>query len=975
MFGLIKNQLLNQKQNTIKRRYPSVHMVLHPDIPTPSINKMVELAGTVEKVNGWEDKISALSDAELRQKSEAFRAHILSKAKEYEPQIKELEKALLSVAIPEEKDKIRERLRDARNRIFEEILAESFAVVREAAKRTIGLRHFDVQIAGGIVLHEGKISEMATGEGKTLVATLPAYLNALLGKGVHIVTVNDYLARRDRDWMGPVFEFLGLSVGAIQHEMSDEQRKQAYSCDITYGTNNEFGFDYLRDNMKYSTEDLVQRPFYYAIVDEVDSILIDEARTPLIISGPAEEATDKYYTAKRIADQLKGRRITEKDEVDAKYKGLDLAKGYDYTADEKGNAISLTEEGEAKATRLWGVESLHNIETIEYRHHTIQALKAKEFFQKDVDYVVKDSEVVIVDEFTGRMMPGRRWSDGLHQAVEAKEGLKIERENQTLATITFQNYFRMYEKLAGMTGTAFTEANEFKAIYKLDVVVIPTNKNLIRTNYPDCIYRSEKEKFEAVVNEIAEHYNTGKPVLVGTISIEKSERIAEMLKRRGVPHQVLNAKYHEMEAHIVAQAGRFKAVTIATNMAGRGTDILLGGNAEFMARSVAKQKIEQDDPNYQEEYRKILERFKTECGNEHNKVVSLGGLHVLGTERHEARRIDNQLRGRSGRQGDPGSSRFYVSLEDDLMRLFGSEKIIGMMNAVGLEEGQVIEHPWITRSIEVAQRRVEQHNFEIRKQLLEYDNVMNKQREVIYTQRKSILEGISLKDNVLDIADKVIDAALSVYAPDNLGPEEWDFAGLITAMRDKFNLEIRAGDLNDLGIGQLKDFLLSEVTRSYGEKENAIGRDLLRHLERMVFLQVIDTKWKEHLYAMDILREGIGLRAYGQRDPLIEYKREAFEMFQEMISGIEDEAAEVIFKLRPAKEERFKGVFSSIAQQMVHPEVDKFEHPQEGTPMETIALTSPSGQEAQVPSGHPKVGRNDPCPCGSGKKYKKCCGR
>ena len=976
MFGLIKKQLLNYKQSVIRKRFSSAKIVLHPDMPTSSINKMVELAKIAEAVNSFEPKVSALSDEQLKAKTQEYREHILQKGKVYEPEIKELEARLLEVAIPEEKEKIKEKLKFSRNKIFQEVLPEAFAVVREASKRTIGLRHFDSQIAGGVILHEGRIAEMATGEGKTLVATLPSYLNALLGKGVHIVTVNDYLARRDREWMGPIFEFLGLSVGVIQHEMSDEQRKAGYACDITYGTNNEFGFDYLRDNMKYKLEDLVQRPYYFAIVDEVDSILVDEARTPLIISGPAEEATDKYYTARKIAEQLRGRRITEKDEIDAKYKGIDLAKGYDYLADEKGQTVSLSEEGEAKATKLWGVESLHTIETIEYRHHTIQALRAKEFYQRDVDYVVKEGEVIIVDEFTGRMMPGRRWSDGLHQAVEAKEGMKIERENQTLATVTFQNYFRMYEKLAGMTGTAYTEANEFKSIYQLDVINIPTNRPLIRANYPDCIYKTEKEKFNAVVNEIAELYESGKPVLVGTISIQRSEHLSEMLKMRGIAHQVLNAKYHEMEAQIVAQAGRFKGVTIATNMAGRGTDILLGGNSEFMAKNIARQKFSRDgeagisSEEYKEEYKKILARLKSECSQEHDKVVSLGGLHVLGTERHEARRIDNQLRGRSGRQGDPGSSRFYVSLEDDLMRLFGSEKMIGMMNALGLEEGQVIEHPWITKSIEIAQRRVEQHNFEIRKQLLEYDNVMNKQREVIYTQRRSIIEGISLKDNALDITAKIIDETVAIYVNENTSREEWDLIGLINAIRGKFGVEIQEASVKDLGKAELNEHLFEGVNKFYEEKEKAIGDNLMRHLERMVFLQVIDTKWKDHLYAMDTLREGIGLRAYGQRDPLVEYKREAFNMFAQMVSSIEDEAVEIIFKLQPPKEERFRGVFSSLAQQLLHPEAGQFEAPQEDNPG-----VPPSKTQAQVKLAHPKVGRNDPCSCGSGRKYKKCCGQ
>ncbi|MCX5709467.1 MAG: preprotein translocase subunit SecA [Candidatus Omnitrophica bacterium] len=933
---------------------------------------MAEAAGLVNAVNLCEAKISALSDAELKAKAAGFKEYIAKQSEIYANDILDLEESMRSVAIPEEKEKIKEKIKIVRNRVYEEILPEAFAVVREAAKRTIGLRHFDTQIAGGIILHEGRISEMATGEGKTLVATLPAYLNALLGKGVHVVTVNDYLARRDRDWMGPVYEFLGLTVGVIQHDMSDEERQANYACDITYGTNNEFGFDYLRDNMKYDMRDLVQRPFYYAIVDEVDSILIDEARTPLIISGPAEESTEKYYQAEKIALQLKGKRVTEKDEINAKYKGVDLSKGFDYLADEKAQTAALTEEGEIKAAKLWGVESLHNIETIEYRHHTIQALRAKEFYERDVDYVIKDGQVIIVDEFTGRMMPGRRWSDGLHQAVESKEGLKIERENQTLATVTFQNYFRMYEKLAGMTGTASTEANEFKSIYQLDVVTIPTNRNLIRNNFSDRVYKTEEEKFSAAVDEIVELYNAGTPALVGTVTIDKSERLSEMLKRKGVPHQVLNAKYHEMEAQIVAQAGRYKAVTIATNMAGRGTDILLGGNPEFMAKNLIKQTCKPDDPNYEEEYRKILEKYKQECDEEHRKVVSLGGLHVLGTERHEARRIDNQLRGRSGRQGDPGSSRFYVALEDDLMRLFGSDRLIGIMDKLGLEKGQVIEHPWVAGSIEIAQRRVEQHNFEIRKQLLEYDNVMNKQREIIYTQRRSTLEGASLKENILEIIDSLVEAIIALHVIEN---QETDLAALNTAIKLKFGVEFSLSDLSGKNKHDLTSSIIQEIEKAYEEKEKSVGPDLLRHLERMVFLQIIDAKWKDHLYAMDSLREGIGLRAYGQRDPLVEYKREAFNMFSQMMSGIEEEAVETIFKLQPAKQERFKGVFSSAAQELLHPEAGGLESAAAQAAPEDASPIIPSRVAPKpVQSSGPKVGRNDPCPCGSGKKYKKCCG-
>ena len=975
MLGFIKNTILAQKQNAIKNKFPNVRIVLHADMPSPSMNKLVDAARIVSLVNSLEPKISSLSDSELRQKTSEFKAHIAKKNQELAQEISQLQNALFEAAIPQEKEAVKDKLKNARNKVFEEILPESFAVVREASKRTIGLRHFDVQIAGGLILHEGKIAEMSTGEGKTLVATLPAYLNALLGMGVHIVTVNDYLARRDREWMGPVFEFLGLSVGTIQHDMSDEQRKIAYACDITYGTNNEFGFDYLRDNMKYALQDMVQRPFYYAIVDEVDSILIDEARTPLIISGPAEESTEKYYIVDKLIPKLKGRIILEKDEINAKHKGEDLSKGYDYMVDEKAHTAHLTESGENKVCAALGIENLHDFETMEWRHHIIQALRAHNLYKKDVDYVIKEGEVIIVDEFTGRMMPGRRWSDGLHQAVEAKENLKIERENQTLATITFQNYFRMYEKLAGMTGTAFTEANEFKGIYQLEVVVIPTNRPLIRANSHDCVYKTEKEKFAAAVEEIVQLHNLGRPVLVGTIDIAKSEYLSDILKRRGIAHQVLNAKYHEMEATIVAQAGRYKGVTIATNMAGRGTDILLGGNAAFIARSIVKQKLEPTDPNYETEYKNLLERYRKETDIEHKKVVDVGGLHVLGTERHEARRIDNQLRGRCGRQGDPGSSRFYVSLEDDLMRLFGSDRLIGIMDKLGLEEGQVIEHPWVAKSIEVAQRRVEQHNFEIRKQLLEYDNVMNKQREVIYEQRRSVLEGESLKDYILDSMDKIVDNLLAAYLSDQ--PQvEWDVAGLVNNLKLKFGLEVEVSAIESKNKIEIKEDLYKKIVELYEEKEKSLGVDLMLHLERMVFLQIIDTKWKEHLYAMDSLREGIGLRAYGQRDPLVEYKREAFAMFSEMIVGIEEEAIEMIFKLQAARPERFRGVFSPERQELLHPEAAKFEAPiEQSVQGQSESNFVPKAENKPVQSSGPKVGRNDPCPCGSNKKYKKCCGK
>ena len=991
MLGHVRKLLLNQKQSQLKKKYPGANIVLHKDMPSPSIGKVIELAKMVSDINTLEPRVSALSDSQIRERAGELKEQLLLKAAKYQPDLDQIREEIAGTTIQEEKNKVKERLKITQNEIFDEVLPEVFALVREASKRSVKMRHFDVQLAGGIILHEGKISEMATGEGKTLVATLPACLNALLGRGVHVVTVNDYLARRDSEWMGPIYQFMGLSVGVIQHDMNDEARQMAYNCDITYGTNNEFGFDYLRDNMKYGMEELVQRPFYFAIVDEVDSILVDEARTPLIISGAAEEATDKYYTVNRIIPNLKGRIILEKDEIDAKYKGKDLSIGYDYIIDEKAHTANITEEGERKICGLLGVDNLHELNTMELRHHVIQALRAHNLYKIDVDYVVKEGEVIIVDEFTGRLMPGRRWSDGLHQAVEAKEGIKIERENQTLATITFQNYFRMYDKLSGMTGTAFTEANEFKAIYGLDVVVIPTNQQLIRNNYADCVYKTEEEKFNAVVSEIVDLHAKGQPVLVGTISIQKSEHLSSMLKRRGVPHQVLNAKYHELEAQIVAQAGRFEGVTIATNMAGRGTDILLGGNPDYMVKNLLKQqKVGPIDGNYQEEYEKTYDKFRKQTVDEHKKVVELGGLHVLGTERHEARRIDNQLRGRSGRQGDPGSSRFYVSLQDDLMRLFGSERMIGLMDKLGLEEGQRIEHPWITRSIEIAQRRVEQHNFEIRKQLLEYDNVMNKQREIIYGQRRSILEGAVLKDDVLDTAYDFIDAIVDRYLVDDLSTgKERDTAAFLEILKGKFGIEVPAAEVDGWTKELAKQELYKKIDEIYGEKEKALGEQM-REFERMIFLQIIDSKWKDHLYSMDYLREGIGLRAYGQRDPLVEYKREGFNMFQEMVGGIKEEALDIIFKMQPAKPstEKFKGVFSEVSQEMVHKEMESFTPPP--ARVEQADMEGPETEQAQEQKHEPKqahnvyanVGRNDPCPCGAldpatGKpvKFKKCHGR
>ena len=901
------------------------------------------LMPVVAQINALEPAMQALSDTELRAKTETFRQQVqgaLAKALEQDPAPEDLE----------DEDAVktwRRRQRAAEQRVLDAILPEAFAVVREASRRTTGMRHFDVQLLGGMVLHQGKIAEMATGEGKTLVATLPVYLNALTSKGVHVVTVNDYLARRDRQWMGPIYELLGLTVGTIQHEMDDVQRQQAYACDVTYGTNNEIGFDYLRDNMKYRVEEMAHRGFHYAIVDEVDSILIDEARTPLIISGPAEESTELYYKIDRVIP--------------------DLARTADFTVDEKAHTASLTEEGVHKVEKLLGVENLYDDQQMQLVHHVTQALRAHTLYQRDVDYMVKDGEVVIVDEFTGRLMPGRRWSDGLHQAVEAKEGVKIERENQTLATITFQNYFRMYDKLAGMTGTASTEAAEFHEIYKLDVVTIPTNRPLIRTNHPDQVYKTAREKFNAVVEEIADLYQKGRPVLVGTISIEKSERVSELLKRRDIPHQVLNAKYHELEAMIVAQAGRYQGVTIATNMAGRGTDILLGGNPPFLVTQELKRRgiePEQAEPALRSS---LLEQLQRQVEEEHQKVVALGGLHVLGTERHESRRIDNQLRGRSGRQGDPGSSRFYLSLEDDLMRIFGSDRVATIMTKLGMQEGEVIEHGLVTKSIEIAQKRVELQNFEIRKQLLKYDDVMNKQREVIYAERRRVLEGRMLKERVLEMLDQLLDDLQAAYAGEAVPPDEWDLKGLRDAVATSWGIDV--GPLEEVKDREaLRDRLSGQVRAAYEQKEQAVGPEMMRQIEQTVLLQVIDTKWKDHLYAMDHLREGIHLRAYGQSDPLVEYQHEAYRMFTDLVASIKGEAIEFIFRLQAVRARPVPQVFRP--QQFLHPD------PTRAAPPAGTVLTEPQAA-IDVGENRPwqKVGRNEPCPCGSKLKYKKCHGR
>jgi preprotein translocase subunit SecA len=859
----------------------------------------------VQQINQMEPKISPLSDDQLRAKTSEFKDRLDKGAS------------------------------------LEEILPEAFAVVRETSKRTLGERHFDVQLIGGFVLHEGKIAEMATGEGKTLVSTLPAYLNGLKGEGVHIVTVNDYLAKRDSEWMGVIYRFLGLSVGVILHELNDQERKKAYHCDITYGTNNEFGFDYLRDNMKFDIEDYVQRDLHYGIVDEVDSILIDEARTPLIISGPAEESTDKYYKINRMIPHLN--------------------QGKDYQLEEKSHTAFLTEEGVGQVEKLLNVENLYDPRNIETLHHVNQALKAHTLFKRDVDYVVKEGEVVIVDEFTGRLMPGRRWSDGLHQAVEAKENVRIENENQTLATITFQNYFRMYRKLAGMTGTADTEAAEFRKIYNLDVVVIPTNMPLIRTNYSDVIYKTEEEKFRAAAREIEELHRSGRPVLVGTISIEKSERLSLLLKKRGIPHNVLNAKHHEREAEIIAQAGRVGAVTISTNMAGRGTDILLGGNPKFLAKTLVED--ESIDEAMQRAFKKALEIVQ----KEKEKVIQFGGLHVLGTERHEARRIDNQLRGRAGRQGDPGSSRFYLSLEDDLLRIFGSERISHIMDRLGIEEDQPIEHNLVTKAIENAQRRVEAHNFEIRKHLLEYDNVMNKQREVIYSQRREVLAGEDLKESVIEMVEEQAEEMVDLYTEEKEHPEDWDLKALADALYQQFSFRWAPSfeEKDGLNRDRLKE-LISQIAKDiYQKKETEFGEATLRYLEKVIMLQSVDHHWKDHLLAIDQLKEGIGLRGYGQKDPLIEYQKEAYQMFLEMLDRIKRDTIEKLFAIQIAKEEEVKEVKASRKQTFFLSRGEEMARSGGGE--------TENGKGVTVRREGKKVGRNDPCPCGSGKKYKKCC--
>ncbi|MDD5680118.1 MAG: preprotein translocase subunit SecA [Candidatus Omnitrophica bacterium] len=997
---------------------------------TESQKILKQLYPILNKVNSLEQEVSSLSDAELRAKTELFKTKVRENLTRHAEEIEALERDLREVVSPDEKEKVKEKLKLIRDRASDEILPEAFAVVREAAKRTVKMRHFDVQILGGIVLHRGMIAEMATGEGKTLVATLSIYLNALAGKGVHLVTVNDYLAQRDRSWMGPIYEFLGLSIGVIQHDMEDEARKQAYKCDITYGTNNEFGFDYLRDNMKLRKEDMVQRGFYYAIVDEVDSILIDEARTPLIISGPVEETSHRYDEVKPFVNRVhqkqealvksyldkienflkenktdtdefrkclyvihKGspkaarlmRLVAENpslkrklDEVISSFerKGsesekLELESELYYVYDEKTRDVVLAAKGQDEFLSVFpGQLEVEDIDDIlntmrkdsslgdeekavkereamanyEIRIRRLdnlrQLLKAYVLFHADVEYVINDNKVVIVDEFTGRMMPGRRFSDGIHEALEAKEGLEIQKESQTLATITFQNYFRMYSKLAGMTGTAVTEAAEFKKIYKLNVVTIPTNKPLIRHEYPDLMYKTEMEKFTAACREIIELNKAGRPVLIGTISVEKSERLSGLLTRMGVPHHVLNAKYHAQEAEIIARAGQPYAVTISTNMAGRGTDIVLGEG-----------------------------------------ITGKGGLHVIGTERHESRRIDNQLRGRAGRQGDPGSSRFYLSLEDDLMRIFGSDRIARLMEFFKWEEGMPIEHNMITKSIEIAQKRVEEQNFSYRKYTLEYDDVMNVQRTEVYNYRNSIIEAENIKERISEMMEDGLRDIMEEYLPADIVSGEWNINKFLNYLRINFMINPEGIDFENDSREEISEKLLEKAKVVYELKEKTIDLSILRQIEKFEMLRVVDAEWMHHLHAMDYLREGIQLRAYGQKDPLLEYKHEAHKMFFEMEETVRRKSLERLFRIQVIREDLKEAPPTLRRQQFIHSERSALAEAKTASSTKTFGsrdINRPEAQgspDAPYKRTDPKVGRNDPCPCGSGKKYKKCCGK
>jgi preprotein translocase subunit SecA len=959
-------------------------------IGTQNERELKKVRPLVGRINELESGITPLSDADLKARTAQFRERV------------------------------------SRGESLDDLLPEAFATVREAGRRVLNMRHFDVQLIGGMVLHGGRIAEMKTGEGKTLVATLPAYLNALAGKGVHVVTVNDYLARRDSEWMGRIYRFLGMSVGVIQHELNDAERQVAYGSDLTYGTNNEFGFDYLRDNMKFDLSNFVQRGHNYAIVDEVDSILIDEARTPLIISGPAEESTDLYYEVDRIIPKLKPGAVTQGN-VKAEDREA-LEETGDYIVDEKHKTVQLTESGMAKAEQLLGHRlvpgsaGMYDPSNMPLLHHIHQGLRAHTLFRLDVDYMIKDGQVVIVDEFTGRLMPGRRWSDGLHQAVEAKEKVKIERENQTLATITFQNYFRKYAKLSGMTGTADTEAEEFNKIYKLDVIVVPPNRPLARKEEPDSVYRTEKEKYDAIINDVVEKQASGRPTLVGTVSIEKSERLAGLLRRRGIKHVVLNAKFHAQEAEIVAQAGRLGTVTIATNMAGRGTDILLGGNPEFMARQqTLADQIAERLPKGQEKfidddefvyffhldafyrvpragYEQIFSDLKAQTDAEHDKVVSVGGLHIIGTERHEARRIDNQLRGRAGRQGDPGSSRFYLSLEDDLMRIFGTNRVAGLMQRLGMEEGVPIEHTMVTKAIERAQKQVEAQNFATRKHLLEYDDVMNKQRENVYTLRRELLEGqikideeeiVDSRGYVTAIAEELVEDLVDAHAGKEQDAEAWDLDALKRSVGDLFGMEpsaVEALNLDETPHADMAQRIREGALAQYDEKEKSLGIDasILRRVERDIMLQIVDAQWKDHLYGLDHLKEGIGLRGYGQRDPLVEYKKESFSLFQAMKGRIDEEMVRYLWRVRPVMAEP-TAEGAAPAAPVVLPRPAARKPPAltfSGGSSTTAGGGAPrparvGGDDApitQVKRDEPKIGRNDPCYCGSGKKYKKCHG-
>src|SRR5438067_4767172 len=947
----------------------------------------------VRQINDLEPATQALSDEALRAKTAEFRQRIAAA-------IEGIEDADERIA--------------AEKAALNDILPEAFAVVREAGKRTVQMRHFDVQLIGGIVLHQGKIAEMKTGEGKTLVATLPCYLNALAGHGVHVVTVNDYLAKRDAEWMGKIYGFLGLSVGVIVHDLSDEQRREAYGSDITYGTNNEFGFDYLRDNMKFELKDQVQRGHYYCIVDEVDSILIDEARTPLIISGPTDQTTDKYARVNVIIPKLEQGELIETLETKT-WSG-------DYVVDEKTRSITVTDEGWEKIEKLLGIGNIADPENWDLKHHVETAIKAHSLYKRDVEYVVKEGEVIIVDEFTGRLMPGRRWSDGLHQAVEAKEGVAVRKEDQTLATITFQNYFRMYKKLSGMTGTAETEAAEFDKIYKLDIVVIPTNRKMRRLENPDVVYRTAQEKYFAVADEISRLHAEKQPVLVGTTSIEKSELLSEILKRKGVRHVVLNAKFHEKEAEIVAQAGRLGMVTIATNMAGRGTDILLGGNSEFMARQDLVRKSQaravsaaegaispvagpgmvrfyytgQEFETTQAAWDAAISSHEAAAKAEHEKVIQAGGLHILGTERHESRRVDNQLRGRAGRQGDPGSSRFFLSLEDDLMRIFAREWVSTLLQRLGMEEGVPIESRLITRRIEAAQKAVEAQNFESRKHLLEYDDVMNKQREAVYGLRRQLLEGVDQKQLIVeDYVEAILGDLLDQYAPAAKHPDEWDFAALKNQLFTRFGVDLAAEgvELEKLNRSELGNAIFQKLRERYDAKEKLLGPDAMRYHERMIMLSILDQQWKDHLLNMDHLKEGIGLRGYAQHDPLVEYKRESFDMFEAMMQRFQEDTVRYLYLMQvvereaPARPMPAAPAPSEISvdggdgrpRRRAATSLDEIEEAFQRRKRRELEQASLAGAGDSAPvqpirRAAEKIGRNDPCPCGSGKKYKKCHG-